>query len=231
MAICKKNKKTPRHFDFTTTDFQWHLQCDYETIYSCDEVRCNPYCRCGVIVNTRITDFNCCAMVQIIESILKSSKFGELSKIDQYCLDRIFANLKINEDSFDINVCGGYYGQEIKSITLQGQVAKECNVHFQKILSLKTLRSKVEYLLNFEYGYLLDSVKNRSWRVGKINKSDLIFGQLEYLRKIRDNPYGMEPYPYYKGVVVADGEKYRLIDGYHRCQAAETESLCVLIGR
>jgi hypothetical protein len=191
-------------------NFYDYSNVDYDEDFPCQngsDCCYGDYCRCGVIENAR---------VKSIPDVLNLFYSNE-SEINRYCIDRILTNFKIwNKELWDVNVCGGYYGQEIDSVTFSK--SSEVDGHIGSLSSLVDIRSKVEYVLNLEYGFLLDSVKDKNWEFRDIHWSQLVFGNDNYRRKLDDNSY-YDDYKLARGICLqstSDNKEYKLIDGYHR---------------
>ena len=191
-------------------DFQYDCKVDYDEDFPCQNGSdcCDgDYCRCGVIENAR---------VKSIPDVL-NLLFSEEAEIDRYCIDRILAISKIwNKELWDVDVCGGYYGQEIYSVKFRH--SSEVDEHIASVLSLGDIKSKIEYILKLEYSFLLDSVKDKQWEFRDIRWSQLSFGNDSYRHKLDDSPY-YDDYQLAKGICIqstSDDAKYKLIDGYHR---------------
>ena len=113
-------------------DFKYDLEYDYNTYTSCHERYCNEegICRCSTIQNAHVVSVNIPNMVNHIydyyfdDSISTKRNFtinsilGGVSKeIDIYTIDRILRINKAYEPSnWEVQVCGGYYGEEIDDV-------------------------------------------------------------------------------------------------------------------
>jgi hypothetical protein len=136
----------------------------------------------------------------------------DISFID-YCVDRL---LRINKvyltENWTIVTCDGYYGQEVESIKL--------NCFDDLVQDIKQLiefepNKRIEFILEKEYQFLTDIVKNKNWKEVVVLTDKLKVGNNEYLKKIDFCVYD-ENHELPIGIYVKDGEFYRLIDGYHR---------------
>jgi hypothetical protein len=219
----KNNKKSNSLID---KDFHYMVEIDYDRDRHCHDYRCNDegICRCATIHNARVVDV-------CLDYIIKDITNKNTPLIDLYGIDRILTKLNVKDnDNWEIGICGGYYGEEIDRVTLVN--AKEVQKEIDKFLALKSIEEKVEHLLNFEYGYLIEKVKNLSWeeKVIDYSKVSLLEDVMRKANKDIVNEY--KEYPYYKCVVIKDGKKFRLIDGYHRFVAVKdgTSKINVLCG-
>jgi hypothetical protein len=214
------------------------VNCDYNTEYSCEESGCNSegICRCGKISNPHVTDVNISLIVNgLYNSKFDKSKsterdnkinsiiFGTGKEIDIYCIDRILRLYKIYDPNiWNIDICGGYYGDEIGNITLDSNIASKIEKDINQVLLLSKFRDKVRFILNNEYGYILPEIEESDYEFTTINMSDVVFGSDAHYRKIQqenlDHYYPIS-YNGIRGIVVKHGDKYRIIDGYHRIYA------------
>ena len=91
---------------------------------------------------------------------------------------------------------------------------------------------KIPFILLREYGRLLPTLEQKHWMAREVNKNDLVFGAENHYRKL-DNAvvdyYQNYPKDLPRGICLPDGERFRIIDGYHRCSAAE-EKLILFVG-
>lgn len=217
-------------------DFKYSgVNYDYNTSNSCAESGCDSegICRCGVIQNAHITNIDVNAMSneiygmyfdkskqQIREDKINTVLYGTSKELDIYCIDRVLRNNKIwDESKWDISVVGGYYGEEIGSIKLD---SKFSNIQddIESLLNLNSFKEKVNYLLHMEYGYILPELDGCDYEMSTISRSDAVFGSDGHYRKIQKED--LSHYVLYSGIsgiVKKDGDKYKIIDGYHRIYA------------
>ena len=190
--------------DFLSQNFHYDVDLDYDTEYDChngSDCCDNDYCRCGRIVNAKVKHVKFSNIYEDIQTL-------NMSELERYGLERILSHYKYyDKDSWDIEVRGGYYGQEIGRVTLA--IADSVMKTYEKFMKLDP-NKQVEFLLELEYGYLLDRVKNKTWEIKKLNKNDLNTNR-DYYAKI-ENVERYKNYPFILGIVVEGG----LIDGYHR---------------
>lgn len=208
----------------TECDFRFFFEIDYDRT-SC--TGCTDYCRCSRICDPRIVDIP--SPVEVVQEIIRRV-YPDWSIITEYCIDRLlFLNKVYASDSFHIGVCGGYYGEEIDSVTIDNNSAQ---TQIDQLLKLKKNSDKIEFVLNAEYGYLPEDYKGLNWTVKKIKMSDLILGQKEYLKKLdKDKVKEYKEYSLPRGICVpTSDDKYRLVDGYHRCSANEGKTIQIIVG-
>ena len=83
----------------------------------------------------------------------------------------------------------------------------------------------MEYLLGMEYGYLLPELDECDYELISIDIDDVVFGSdSHYVNIQKENLDHYINYNGIKGVVKKDGEKYKIIDGYHRIHSTKLTS-------
>lgn len=207
------------------TDFQYIVDTAYDLDSS--NCTCDGYCRCGKIVNARIKS----QTVDIPSIVNKIVSVKTLDEIFKYCLERILVALKIYDcNNWDINICNGYYGQEIKSVRLNRDIAETCDNWIKKLIETTDNNDRIRLVLEAEYGYILEGLKYANFTLKEIDKSDIHFGQETYRKKVSLGD--QEIYKNYTGICGicnCDNATYRLIDGYHRCCSVTTNKIKVLV--
>lgn len=226
-------------------DFKYMVSYDYDTIFSCEESGCieEGICRCGHITNTYLNKVHISKITQNIYSEIfdksistkrnnaLNSLWGISEEIERYTIDRILRINKIwKPESWNINVSGGYYGQEIDDIVLNEDVVQILNSQLEKALEIDNLTDRVNYLLEIENGYLSDDLENSSFVVKTLNIEDIFFINKEHLKRVEIEDlehYSDKNYTGIRGIVKKDGPKWKVIDGYHRL--CKTENLMVKV--
>jgi len=230
--------------------FKYCTDFHYEGFHDCESYGCNDegVCRCYKITHAWIESVNINSMTeQIIGSIYdtKSVEYkrdlklnGILSNvpddINSYFVNRILTINKVFLPSnWEVTYGPSYYGEEVDDVILNADLFNKIVSDINLLLSLTFLSDKVELILNMEYGYLLPSLIGREYFVQNIYKNQISFGQKEHLNKIQ-----MKSIHYYsdsdykakiRGVVIADGNQFKLIDGYHRMAATKKEIVPVIV--
>lgn len=195
---------------FSKTD----LSCIVDYDYDRSGCTCHDWpCRCTTIENTRINHVNTNEVVKEL-SYAYSRKNSE---IDKYCFDRICYALKIyDEYLYEIKTGCGYYGEEVYGVYFEDE-EKIFNA-YNELLSLDSDLAKIQYCLKLEYGYLLDCVESAtSVSIIEVSPNAICTPQMEYFKKVDKDvieEYKDRNLPI--AVCVKHGDKYRLIDGYHR---------------
>ena len=218
-------KRTPIKI-FKNEDFSHYaLDIDYDVSNDCENEGCDSICRCGKIINTRVKSVS-------IEGLLETRN---LDKIDKYCVDRLLRIFKVYDTSkyeWDVDVCGGYYGQEVKGASLVNPTLLLNAINHA--LRLKTTTEKVEYLLKTEYGYLLDELKGCTYEIMKVKKKNVFIGNKDYSKKIDTFIYNKNTYKLPVCVALAldmeggDDDTYRLIDGHHRYLSIDKKTIEII---
>jgi hypothetical protein len=152
----------------------------------------------------------------------------KVTEVQRYCVERILVAHKLYDVSkYEVFVQSGYYGQEIGAVKLDGSVARECDKDIAKMLAMCGDRRRIAFVLELEYGYLLPVLKGKSFEICTVDKSELIFGQDDHYRRLDKDvvaSYSDDEWRKYKhprGICIRDGDRFRVIDGYHRCAAAK----------
>jgi hypothetical protein len=225
-------------------DFYWscglytNITIDYNRSYYCDEFGCDTKCYCSKITDIKITDISIPNIVDHIyskyfDNSLETKRdnkinsiFGISKNIDIYTIDRVIRHYKLyNNENWDISVVKKYYGEEIEDVTIVKKVAKEIEEALNKAFSIINLKDRIEFLLKMEYGHILPELKDSTYDISLINKSDLIFPikELDSSKFYSDSEYrGI------RGLVTKQADKWRLVDGYHRCSSTKSDRILVI---
>lgn len=174
---------------------------------------CYYICRCSRITSTRASEIN---TFEGKREILKLIEDPEDSPLTKYCIDRAVSAVLKRGVSLNIPIVGGYYGEEIGRVTLN-----EMPDIIRAIEEVKDSESPLEAALIIEYGYLLPSLAGKTWETRTLKTKDVDAPNLDYQNKL--DPVAIERYENWtlpRGVVLEQGDRYRLVDGYHRYTAA-----------
>ena len=195
------------------TNLDWYVDYDYDrSACTCDDW----ICRCTTIERAWVENV---PVDNVIDKLYRTHCKDD-SDINKYCFDRICHVFKIyDKDLYDIETGGGYYGEEVYGVYFEDE--ERIVDTFNEVLALDTDLEKIQYCLNLEYGYLIDCVKSATFaEIVETSPSHIYFLQLEYMKKI--DRQIIEAYKNIElpiAVCFKDGDKYRLIDGYHRFAA------------
>jgi hypothetical protein len=238
---------------------------DHNVTYDCENNGCHDegICRCGMITDVYITDVDITRISNIIYdtindgdndlSIKRNVKLDLLlngygKDMDLYMIDRILRKWKVYDpNSWDVDICGGYYGQEIEDILLKQNICDELNSEIIKALSIEPLGERVEYLLKLEYNKILPELKESEWSLEIVDLDKIIFGSEHHVKKCKkeiekgsvkyrgyfydDKNYNTVLTKLIRGVAIKKGDNYRLIDGYHRCLSTGNNRVKLLIAK
>lgn len=199
-------------------DFQYSVDTESDRS-SCD---CSDsICRCTRISHAHVES----ARIKHVAANIIENLGQKLDEIDQYCIERLCAVHKLYEpDSWEVDIRDGYYGDETGKVTMSRNIADKLEEDVKLVVSEKALKDKILFVLVSEYGYELPALQKASFEVAKVNMSDVVFGQIDHYRKVdRDALKYYKDYEGIFGVVMADGEGYRVIDGYNRLAVAKAQ--------
>ena len=229
--------------------FQYNgVYVDYSYTYDCENYGCDEegICRCGSIKNECIESVDISLIVKkIYDDFFEQGKaanrnntinevlYGIGKDIDIYTIDRIIRSYKIWEnENWDIEVEGGYYGQEVNDVKIKESVADKIEEELLIVFSLPSLKEKIEYLLKVEYGKILPEITDCNYKFITIDKDDIIFSTEKHLDKVMKKDldfYSDKNYNGIRGIVKKSGDKWRVIDGYHRIFSTKFPRVKVLV--
>lgn len=231
--------------------FQYNgIYVDYSYTYDCESYGCDEegICRCGSIHNEHIESVDVSLIVKkIYDDFFEQGKaadrnnainevlYGIGKDIDIYTIDRILRSYKIWEnENWNIEVEGGYYGQEVGDVTIKESIADKIEEELLTVFSLPSLKEKIEYLLKVEYGKILPEISDSNYESIVIDKDDIIFGVENHLNKVMKKDldfYSDKNYNGIRGIVKKSGDKWRVIDGYHRIFSTKFPRVKVLVAK
>jgi len=228
-------------------DFKYSVSYDYDTEYSCEESGCveEGICRCGYITNTYlynvdISDITSNIYSDIFDNSISTKRhnainslWGITTEIDKYTIDRILRINKVWKPEFwEINVGGGYYGQEIDEVVIIEDMIQKLNIQLESAFEIDNLTQRIEYLLELENGFILDELKDKRYSVSVIDIDDITFSNPEHRKRVLIEElehYSDKNYKGIRGIVKKDGNKFKLMDGYHRLSKTENKLVKVLV--
>ena len=199
---------------FERTNLQYEVDYDYERSQcTCNAYEDGDYCRCTKIDRAWVESIN----VKLVVKKLYEKYCQEPSAINEYCFDRICTAFKIyDKDYYEVESCGGYYGEEIEGVYFENE--SRIIDAFQQALALKSDIEKIKFILELEYGYLLEKVKNSNVAyISTVYTRAIDLPQQEYFIKLDKEV--IEDYKNRKlpiAVCLESGGRYKLVDGYHR---------------
>ena len=212
-----------KYLDFNKNWMYSAVDFDYDSSHCTGE--CEDYCRCNKVINQKITSVDLWPIAEYIAD-------GNKDPILLYCIERLLVSQRIyDHDFWYIGVSGGYYGEEVDSITLES--VTEINKKLKQLESLKTTTERIRMVLTEEYGYLLNSIKDLEFETREVNRYDIKIPNDSYHGKIGNKSYEMYNdyqsiyiYQGFMGVVREDDDgNLILVDGYHRYAASGNPSI------
>lgn len=229
----KTAKKAPKSLiKILTGDYSSCIEVGY-TRHRSNHCDCYMGCKkCVTLTDVNINEIYDNICVTITNAICKNRT---LTNMQTYCIDRLLRCAKIYKlEYWTANTEAGYYGEELGSVTLDHFTAIELEKSISKIMEMDRCQ-QIEFVLQKEYGFLLDIVKNLDWNDDFIKRDKIIIGQQDYYRHVDPDVVEMyKAYPFAKGVFVKQDDQYRLIDGYHRIAAElsreSKEEIHVIVG-
>ena len=208
------NEGVKNQFHYSGVDYSYDS-------YECSDMNCgcrdnSDYCRSSQYKGLRVSKIDLNSIR--FHFLEKSNSRKDIQSVTDtpfihYCVDRLLRIHKVfDNDLWDITTCHGYYGDEINSITFNGFDSLVSDI---KEVLLLPENKQVPFVLKKEYDFILDSLKNKSFSILKVDINDIVIGNKEYKKKVCVRDYYFdESLPV--GVFLKEGGKYRLIDGYHR---------------
>jgi hypothetical protein len=223
----------------------------YQSKFSCNENGCfeDDHCRCSKIENLECVDINIFELANHIYRILHpfqkniNRKISILNilhgfdykSINLYFIIRLLTINKLYLNSnWTCKIDNGYYGQELGIINIIGDVFFKLRRDIFELFNKDSLKEKVEHSLILEYGWLIDELRNKTYHIETISKSQLVYPEkthhlrvqsknIDYLKKCKfDLP---------SGIAIKRGDYFYLVDGYHRTTANEKDSITLIIAK
>ena len=229
-------------------DFKYSVSYNYDTVYSCEESGCNEegICRCGYVTNTYLKSVDVGSIAnnlysEIFDNSISTKRHNAINSlwgisedIEKYTIDRILRINKVWKPEFwDINVTGGYYGQEVGEVVLIEDIVQKLNSQLEKAFEIDNLTKRIEYLLELENGFILEDIKDKKYRIVVIDIDDIIFTNPDHKRRVLTEElehYSDKNYKGIRAIVKKDSmNKWKLIDGYHRLSKTENKLVKVLV--
>jgi hypothetical protein len=190
--------------ELSITNIQYFL--DIESNRSYCSGNCDDYCRCTT-VSPEVTSIN---YQRLFEDVINGLK---LSEIKQYCVYRAIRSL-VKIQSISAYGVSGYYGAEVEC-KLEDDAEAKLNNAFD-FISNNSDEKCIEYVLELEYGYVLDDLKDKDWHIIDVDITLIDPPYTQVSNEIVASYTGDET------VLCKTVEsRYRLIDGRHRFVAAK----------
>lgn len=212
------------------------LEIDYQLEYSCPSNGCleDGVCRCGVAKDISIKKININLITkniyeQIFDGNWKQTKRNNFitemfyggKEVDLYCINRILSINKVwHFKSWELKVVKGYYSQTVE-VSIEENLFKKIENEIFTICEMNKLSERINFLLNLEYGFIPENLKESKFKIIKISKSQIDWSKInsKHLENIIKNNY-YDDYNLIRGVVKKVGKKFIIIDGYNRITSA-----------
>ena len=215
-------------FEFDLRKDLKYSPIDYSTegYYPCrsgEDSYCDGICRCYRI--TEVTFNTCPAQAG---DLLKRILVGDHPTEDLWflALERVFRKHLCSE-MFEASWSANYYGDEVDHVYLDGSSSAWQgflrDVHEVFEVGEPDLYEVIQRMLLVEYSSLLSKIQDVDyWEIKSLNMSEVHTDDGVISRVDKEIAQGYLTYPpvhKVQGVALFDGEKYRLVDGFHRYAA------------
>lgn len=209
--IDKIRKGLQYDFKYFGLDFDYEVN---EPYFSCD---CDDIHRCSTIEQVTVSDID---LDSISEKFVISKDKGS---IFHYCIERILSHHKLYDpDSWDAGIDPGYYGEEVGEIKIypNPQIDKD----LLALCNKKNNIARIHYILNLEYGFILNSLKNiTKVEIKSVPIKNIMLGVNSYHAKVNvDVNVTNRTLPF--AICEYNGSHYTIVDGYHRITSALKEN-------
>ena len=195
----------------TEENVRSYVDYSYDTEYHCEEYGCDSICRCGTLHNLKVTGISS-GMLEVFNLAHKP-----LDPLMEYLFDQIFyyGKCPMDTDCFEFKVEPSYYGEEVEAVYFYDD--HDIGVMYgllKKFMDASDIE-RVKWALEREYGFLTDEVK----RCSQVEVKKLSLKRINRAKPLKRPEYrawhGTKKY-FIAGVVIPDGNGYKLVDGNHR---------------
>ena len=219
---------------FEKTDLQDYVDYDYErSACTCNAYETGDYCRCTTIDRAWVESIN----IDTVVSKLYKKFSTAPSELNEYCFDRICYAFKIyDKDLYEVEIGRGWYGEEVYGVYFENE-EKIFNA-YTELLKFNSDLEKIKYVLNLEYGYLIDRVATTtSATVEEVASKKIKLPQTEYFIKLTKEvieEYKNRRLPIavcikQKDRWLEEYDRYILVDGHHRFVANKEKAINKII--
>lgn len=181
------------------------------------------WCHCGKIDNIEIEDID---LHTIMWNICNNLELD--TELDRYCIDRIIRKSELYvKYNWNVEVEQDYYGDCIGNIS---PAYDDFYSNVNDYLKCTSDIEKIEFILDMDYEFLLDKVKDKRWSIVEVELSDIIIPNQPYMSEIEvEEWYEVNELPVC--LCVKRGNKFELVDGYHRLKNLKDKSkIKILMG-
>lgn len=230
--------------------FKYCVNYEHYGEYSCEERGCNDegICRCYTINDINISSVNINRITKSIYDQIRlddkqhnrHKKINDIiynydsDMVNKYCIHRILTKNKIWDSSnWKAEISSGYYGDEVGEVTIKKDIFDKVCKEIKDVIETEILEEKINYVLNLEYGYILDKIKDKKYQVISIDKSQLDFGQDNHFKNVLHKTLEYYSDSNYldnsiRGIAYKIGDKWRVVDGYHRLTQTKLEKVRII---
>lgn len=195
--------KKSKQKQLSITVDQYVFDIEYDTNRNCEEYGCDCVCRCSTIDNIEI---------RLCNNPITVCNY-EQSTINDYCIGRLLSiHGSYDVNNYYVNVCGGYYGEEIKDVAFTN--ISDLTIDIKHVLSLGSDLEKLKYVLLKEYSFLpayFDNVTGIEFKSIPVKNIKIDGMQKRITSNVSVDP--TKPVGVLRRV---DSTKYILVDGYTR---------------
>ena len=234
--------------DLMDNIFNSCVKYDIQGSYSCDKSGCRDdgVCRCFRIDSVNINEIDINYLTNIIHKMIfetpnlvtkRNNKINQILRydkdIDKMILNRLLVIDKIYDPTnWESTWVSGYYGDEICDISMCKKIYNNLIQDIEDIYNLNTVMERIKYLLKKENGYLVESVIDKlNYDIRIVFSKDILFGQIEHLENIKNKNceyYTDDEYEGIRGICIKQGDKWRIIDGYHRIYTTKSDKIKII---
>ena len=204
--------------NYNRINFYWNgVDVDYYSNYDCSESYCDEegICRCGTIVDTDVCSVNYEKIAEVLTPVLNCAGNKE---VFHYCVERaVRHNIQIAD--FQVEIEGGYYGDEIEGVYLDKDKEIEIINMIYTLSGMESNEEMIEFALKEEYGSYLSKFKGCKWALEKMPVKDIRIGNKKHYSNL--NQDYVRSYKDWTGVVCLVDLNNRIVDGHHRLKSKE----------
>lgn len=203
---------------------RFNVDYDIESGFPSGGCRCDGICRCGIVKNVNINDTSQLAVefpkeLNICHFNEKGRKVNKknFTELEMYCFERAARLLgTYDPDNYEEVVTAGYYGEELDDIEFANSGQLKDTIH--DILNLESDVDKIFYVLELEYTYILNKLKDcKQVRIVERDPNELL-KQTTHDQMVRK--MNLDGFPSQDNLPCGIVFKDNLIDGYHRTMKA-----------
>jgi len=215
--------------------------------YPCPQGKCRDFgvCDCMVITDFQIEKIDFTAIVRSVyrqvfrpdgkvyslEKKINEILYGFSSDFDLHLVERILSINKLYlPEKWNVTVDDGYYGQRISKIEMLPNIHQKITEDITHIIQLKTLKDKMTFVLNEEYGFVSQSDWEKNWTIEEVPIDRIVFPNSIHQKVAKSKNieyYRNYPFSIF-GVCIKSGDKYQVIDGYHRITHTQNKIIKII---